>query len=185
MKIYIGFLLACAAVVALVGCGSSDSDEDRIIGRIQSLLAAANREDLQGTMRNYSLDYCDADDFCSGGTYQDERDCWDDVFNDPLSSVVFSDYRVLDVQINQTSTEGYIDAIVHFTVYDEFGNFVGEDDYSFRMFMINEGGEWLMWGDGGCFDSPQSGKHSWKDRLGKKTKAGGDTTRKMVTIPKR
>ena len=163
------FVAACLVAIFAVGCGGSSSETDRIVDRIRSLISDANREDLTDTMRNYSLDYCDDVDFCGGGTYEDERDCWINTFNDPLSSVRFSNLRVLDVQMNQAQTEGYIDAVVHFTVYDQFGNFVGEDDYEFRMFMIHQGNEWLMWGDGNCADSPRQPLMKWKDRVGKMT----------------
>jgi len=178
--------LACAVVIVTVGCNSSSSVEDRIIGRISNLLAAANREDIVETMRNYSLDYCDKEDFCGGGTYNDERDCWISTFTNPLSSVRFSNLRVIDVQVNQQQTEGYIDATVHFIVYDEFGGVIDEDDYTFRMFMLLEGTEWLMWGDGvGCLDTPRAAPKSWKDRIGMETKAGGPQTRNKVGVPKR
>jgi hypothetical protein len=185
IRTFVGFFLACLVVIVAVGCNGSGSIEDRIVDRIRSLLTAANREDIADTMRNYSLDYCDDVDFCGGGTYQDERDCWVNTFNDPTTFVRFSDLRVIDVQVNQQQNEGYIDATVHFIVYDQFGGFIGEDDYSFRMFMRLEGGQWLMWGDGGCFDSPRSAPKSWKDRIGKETKAGGPTTRGRVSVPRR
>lgn len=92
---------------------------------------------------------------------------------------------MIDVQVNQAKTEGYIDATVHFVVYDEFGGFLAEDDYTFRMFMVFEGSEWLMWGDGGCLDGPRSAPKSWKDRAGQSTKAEGPATRKKVSLPKR
>jgi len=184
MKTIGGFFLACVAVIVAVGCNGSASAQDRIIDRIRNLLASANRENITDTMRNYSFDYCDDVDFCGGGTYQEERDCWLNTFDDPTSFVRFSDLRVIDVQVNQQQTEGYIDATVHFIVYDQFGGFIGEDDYSFRMFMILEGTEWLMWGDGGCVDSPRAAPRSWKDRIGKETKAGDPQTRRRVSVPK-
>ncbi len=184
MKTIVGFFLACAVVIVSVGCNGSASVQDRIIDRIRSLLNAANRESITDTMRNYSFEYCDAEDFCGGGTYQDERACWINTFEDPTSSVRFSDLRVIDVQVNQQQTEGYIDATVHFVVYDQFGGFIAEDDYTFRMFMIMEGTEWLMWGDGNCFDSPRTAPKSWKDRVGTETRAGGPQTRSKVNVPK-
>jgi hypothetical protein len=70
-------------------------------------------------MSNYSFDYCDDVDFCGGGTFQDERDCWVNTFTDPNTFVRFSNLRVLDVQLNQNQTEGFVDATVHFIVFDE------------------------------------------------------------------
>lgn len=177
-KTYIGFFLACVAVLVAVGCNSSKSVQDRIVDRIRNLLAAANRENITDTMRNYSFDYCDDVDFCGGGTYQEERNCWVTTFNDPLTSVSFGQLTVQDVQVNQAQTEGYIDAVVHFVVFDEFGVVIGEGDYSFRMFMILEGTEWLMWGDGLCANDSGKAKLTWKDRIGMATKAGEPATRK-------
>jgi hypothetical protein len=185
MKSIGGFFLACAIVIVAVGCNGSASVQDRIIDRIRNLLASANRENITDTMRNYSFDYCDDVDFCGGGTYQNERDCWINTFTDPNTFVRFSDMRVIVVQVNQQQTEGYIDATVHFVVYDEFGGFIGEDDYTFRMFMILESGQWLMWGDGNCFDSATSAPKTWKERIGKTTKADGPQTRSRVAQPKK
>ena len=179
VKTLLAFLAACVVTVFVVGCGGSGSDEDRIVSRIQSLLADANREDLNDTMANYSLDYCDDVDFCGGGTYQDERDCWLNTFTDPQTSVRFSDLEVVNVQVNPQGTEGFIDATVHFVVLDQFGGVIAEDDYSFRMFMVKENGQWLMWGDGNCAgsDAPKQ-PMKWKDRVGKDTKTGSPATRK-------
>ena len=177
-KTVLAFVAACVATIFAVGCGGSQSDEDRIVARIQSLLADANRESIGDTMSNYSFDYCDDVDFCGGGTFQQERDCWINTFTDPTSSVQFSNLRVLDVQVNQAQTEGYIDAIVHFRVFDQFNNLIGEDDYSFRMWMRLENNRWVMWGDGNCTDSPMKGVQKWKDRIGKETKTGSPTVRK-------
>jgi hypothetical protein len=177
-KTVVAFIVACLATVLVVGCGGSQSEEDRIVARIQSLLADANREDLNATMSNYSFDYCDDVDFCGGGNYNQERDCWINTFTDPLSRVQFSDLRVTDVQVSQAQNEGYIDAIVHFRVFDQFNNLIGEDDYSFRMWMREEGTRWVMWGDGNCTDSPTSPAQKWKDRIGKTTKTGSPATRK-------
>lgn len=178
LKTVLAFVAACAVTIFAVGCGGSQSAADQILERIQSLLADANRESIGDTMENYALDYCDDVDFCSGGTYQEERDCWVNTFNDPTTFVRFSNLRVLDVQVNQAQTEGYIDAIVHFIVYDQSGGFIGEDDYSFRMYMIKAGTRWLMWGDGNCNDSPLKAAQNWKERIGKVTKAGTPETRK-------
>jgi hypothetical protein len=178
LKSIIAFIAACAVTIFAIGCGGSRSDVDRIVARIQSLLSDANNENISETMSNYSFDYCDDVDFCGGGTFQDERDCWVNTFTDPNTFVRFSDLRVLDVQLNQNQTEGFIDATVHFIVFDQFGGFIAEDDYTFRMFMIKEGTRWLMWGDGNCFDSPMKGFIQWKEKVGKETKAGGSTTRK-------
>lgn len=178
MKTILAFLAACAVVIFAVGCGGSGSDEDRIIDRIRSLISDANRESISDTMGNYSLDYCDDVDFCGGGNYQDERDCWVNTFTDPKSSVRFSDLRVLDVQLNQAQTEGYIDATVHFVVFDEFGGVIGENDYEFRMFMRREGNEWLMWGDGNCVDSAGKPAPSFREHLKRAvTKGLGPATR--------
>jgi hypothetical protein len=176
-RILILFIIAATATVFVVGCGGSRSDSDRIIARIESLLADANRESIGDTMSNYSFDYCDDVDFCAGGTYQDERDCWINTFGDPQTFVRFSNLRVIDVEVNEQLGQGYIDAIVHFTVYDEFGGVIGSDDYSFRMWMREENDRWLMWGDGNCVDSPMKGVQKWKDRIGKETKTGSPATR--------
>ncbi|MDQ2985184.1 MAG: hypothetical protein M3R13_00510 [Armatimonadota bacterium] len=179
MKTILAFLAACAVVIFAVGCGGgSGSDRDRIIDRIRSLISDANREDISETMRNYSLDYCDDVDFCGGGNYQDERNCWVNTYTSPNSSVRFSDLRVLDVQVNQAQTEGYIDAVVHFIVFDEFGGVIGENDYEFRMFMTREGNEWLMWGDGNCEDSSGRPVPSFQEHLKRAvTKGLGPATR--------
>ncbi|MEO7453346.1 MAG: hypothetical protein ABIV13_01125 [Fimbriimonadales bacterium] len=177
-KTIFAFIAACAVTIFAVGCSGSQTDNDRIVARIQSLLNDANSENISSTMSNYSFDYCDDVDFCGGGDYQDERNCWIDTFTDPTTSVRFSNLRVIDVEVNQAQTEGYIDAIVHFTVFDEFGGFIAEDDYSFRMFMIKEGTRWVMWGDGNCVDSPLKGLLKWKDKVGKATKTGTPETRK-------
>jgi hypothetical protein len=176
LKATLAFIVACTATVFIVGCNGSDSDVDRIIGRIQSLLSDANEEDISETMENYALDYCDDVDFCGGGTYQDERDCWLNTFN-ANTNVRFSDLRVQDVQVNQNKTEGYIDAVVHFVVLDQFGTIIGEDDYAFRMWMINANGTWLMWGDGNCVDGTGRTPPTWRERIGKPTKAGSPATR--------
>ena len=178
VKTLLAFFAACAVTIFAVGCGGSGSDEDRIISRIQSLLADANREDISDTMANYSFDYCDDVDFCGGGTYEDERDCWINTFTDPLTQVRFSDLRVSNVQVNPQGTEGFIDATVHFVVLDQFGGFIAEDDYTFRMFMTKEGGQWLMWGDGNCADSDGPKQPmKWKDRVGKQSKVGNQSQR--------
>ena len=82
------------------------------------------------------------------------------------------------MQVSQSQNEGYIDAIVHFRVFDQFNNLIGEDDYSFRMWMREENNRWVMWGDGNCVDTPTKAVQSWKDRIGKQTKTGSPTTRK-------
>ncbi|MDQ2986330.1 MAG: hypothetical protein M3R13_06360 [Armatimonadota bacterium] len=141
-----------------------EDPELQIVARIESLLADANSENITQTMENYSQNYCDDVDFCGGGTYQEERDCWVNTFTDPTSSVSFSNLRVVDVQVNQTKTEGYIDAIVHFTVRDQFGAVIGEDDYSFRMHMEKEFNEWVMIGDGNCADTIRNAIRKWTRR---------------------